>query len=394
MKDHENEMKEFVKLLNETDKKLQGAAPSSENIEDANVPLESWSSDEEINTFLATKFDLGLDLAEDDAGSEHLTPGNNETETRSVQDGDIPCLTLKEKRDIFKEEDKMFSMTYDKLLNKLWNMHEQNQGDQYVHYLTETKERYISLRDHLGRSFLHVAVEQGNTLFAEYILTAGFNPNVKEHCGATPLNVAVVKKNADLCTLLVKCGAAVRGPLFAGIPSPLEMASKLQVADIYDILNPDSSDAEDEVIMSYDLSFSKLKDLGSNATSDVSENIDRATDGFITGVVGDVGTCKSNTGVMERSSALSWVGVIPGDLHMKGTFIESCFKEQGPGGFHYIVRTVLKRPHLNEDAFKKKKFEKNNFRWIKEAVRDCGKSYAFAAVHEFKNSTFKNSTVV
>ena len=390
MKDHESEMEEFVKVLNETDKKFQGATPSMESTEET---TEKWSSDEEINTLLAEQFDLGLDLAKNDLAESYPTHENNETDIGGVQDEDIPCLTLKEKKDVFKEEDKVFSMRYDKLLNKLWNMHEQNQADQYVQYLTEKRERYINLRDHLGRSFLHIAVEQGNTLFAEYILTAGFNPNVKEHCGATPLNIAVAKKNADLCKLLIKCGAAVRGPLFGGIPSPLEMARKLQVAEIYDILNPDSSDIEDEDIMSYDLAFSKFKESGSkDKSNNSSENINRATDGFITGVVGDVGTCKSNRGVMERSSALSWVGIIPGDLHMKGAFIESCFKEQGPGGFHYLVRTVMKRPHLNEEVFKKKKFEKNNFRWIKEAVRDCGRSYAFAAVHEFKNSTYFPST--
>ncbi len=71
------------------------------------------------------------------------------------------------------------------------------------------------------------------------------------------------------------------------------------------------------------MSFSKLKDMGSSAKYDVSENINCLTGGFITGVVGDVGTCKSKRGVMERSSGLSLVGVIPGDLHMNGAFIES-----------------------------------------------------------------------
>ncbi len=56
-----------------------------------------------------------------------------------VQDGDIPCLTLKDKRYIFKEENKIFSMTYDKLLNMLWNISEKNQ---YVQYLTEKREWY------------------------------------------------------------------------------------------------------------------------------------------------------------------------------------------------------------------------------------------------------------
>ena len=57
-------------------------------------------------------------------------------------------------------------------------------------------------------------------------------------------------------------------------------------------------------------------------------NFQRATPGFITGVVGDVGTCKTNCGVMSRSTAYDWVGVIPGDLHTKGILQNHALKSK------------------------------------------------------------------
>ncbi len=41
--------------------------------------------------------------------------------------------------------------------------------------------------------------------------------------------------------------------------------------------------------------------------SQLEENCNRATPGFITGVVGDVGTCKTNRGVMSRADATGLV---------------------------------------------------------------------------------------
>ena len=77
------------------------------------------------------------------------------------------------------------------------------------------------------------------------------------------------------------------------------------------------------------------------------------------------------------------VGVIPGDFHTTGYFAEACFIEQGPGGFHFLVSKVLKRPKLTVEAFKKK-FSEGNLDRIREAVRDGAKAYGLAAVLEFK----------
>lgn len=57
---------------------------------------------------------------------------------------------------------------------------------------------------------------------------------------------------------------------------------------------------------------------------------------------------------MARTSVHEWIGLVPGDKHTKGYFCEACLKEQGPGGFHYIVNNIMKRPKLTRDAFKKK----------------------------------------
>ena len=116
------------------------------------------------------------------------------------------------------------------------------------------------------------------------------------------------------------------------------------------------------------------------------DDLQRATPSFITGVIGDVGTCKTNRSVMSRTTAYDWVAVIPGDLHSKGYLVEACHKEQGPGGFNYLVNKVLKRHKLTNDAFKKKKFAEGNLERIREAVLDGARAYGLAAVLEFQKS--------
>ena len=216
------------------------------------------------------------------------------------------------------------------------------------------------MRDHLGRSILHAAVEQQNVNLVECLLHAGFNPNVKEKCGVTPLLIAVILKNREICQMLVKSRAWVRGPIFTNIPSPLAVAQKMQLAEIMDIVNPQDFDDEDDDIANYDPIYSQSNNLPRTAGDNVKTptSFYRASPGFITGVVGDVGTCKNNRSVMSRTTGYEWLGIIPGDLHTKGYFAECCFKEQVPGGFHYLVAKVLKRPKLTTEAFKKKNLQK------------------------------------
>ena len=162
--------------------------------------------------------------------------------------------------------------------------------------------------------------------FVECLLHVGFNPNAKEKCGIASIIISAVLKSEKMCQLLVKSRACVRGPLFTNVPIPMAVAKKMELAEILEILNPTSSDEEDDDLCSYDPTFQSVQ-----------------SPGFITGVVGDVGTCITNCGVMSRSSSYDWVGIICGTMHTKGYLAEACFKEQGPGQFHYLVHKVLKR---------------------------------------------------
>ena len=48
------------------------------------------------------------------------------------------------------------------------------------------------MKDHLERTFLHVAVEQLDINFVKCLTHAGFNPNAKAKCGATPLIIEII----------------------------------------------------------------------------------------------------------------------------------------------------------------------------------------------------------
>ena len=61
---------------------------------------------------------------------------------------------------------------------------------------------------------------------------------------------------------------------------------------------------EDDLVASYDPGFSraaKLPPCQPTSGDTIKLNCNRATPGFITGVVGDVSTCKTNCGVMSRA---------------------------------------------------------------------------------------------
>ena len=379
MNDQEHEMANYEKSLYETEKRLAGLGQGLSDTEFAEGV--HWDAEEggdlldEENETALEDVHLDEELEFDIDDYENLEKA-------------VPCATLAEKKKKFKREDEIFSTTYARLLNKMWKFHQPDCLDEFILHLCNRKDTY-SVTDHLGRTITHVAVEQNHELLLECILAAGYNPNIKEHCGATPLTLAVIKKSTKLVKLLLSAGANVIGPLYAEIPTPLEMARKLELAEIYELMNPVDSDDDDECLLYYDEKLSttvvveQQQESSSNETS-----FDRSTPGFLTGVVGDCGTCKSNRGAMERSSCLNWMGIIPGDLHMKGSLSECCYKEHGVGGPLYITRNVMKRPGLKEEVFKEKKYDHDNLRKIKEAVKDCARSYGLAAALEFGKSPF------
>lgn len=329
-----------------------------------------------LKTLEATEkeFDSSQELTTNDDGDDELA-GDSDDENRT---------TIQQAKSRFAKCDQVFTELYNNIADKVWESKQSDSVERVIQDLS--KINLQDVRDHLGRTLLHMAVEQGNYDLACCLMQAGCNPNAKEMCGATPLVIAVIKKNKQVCELLVNHRACVRGPLFTNIPCPLKIAEQMQLAEIYEVLNPQMSDNEDDDISGYDDSFKRTDILIRDGSDEAVSQVDRNSEGFVTGLVGDQGTCKTIRGVMGRASAYEWAGIIPGDLHTKGYLCEACFKEQGPGGFHYIANKVMKRPKLISDVFKKKKFETGNQDRIKEAVQDCARSYGIAAVIEFAKS--------
>ena len=106
-------------------------------------------------------------------------------------------------------------------------------------------------------------------------------------------------------------------------------------------------------------------------------DINCSSHGFVTPVVGDVGTCKINNAAMNRSSSYRWVGLCPGELHNKGYYYEAVFKVHGSNGMHYLILEIMKRKKLIANAFKK--FQDGNLLYIREAIRDVSKAYGMGS---------------
>jgi hypothetical protein len=149
--------------------------------------------------------------------------------------------TLTQAQKHFSKCDKMFKELYDNIAAKV----EESMYNESVASLIEMlRTMNLSVTDHLGRTLLHVACEHGNVNLASCLLQAGINPNAKEMCGATALVISIIQKNKQLCQLLIHHQACVTGPLFVTIPSPLEIASKMEQTEIIEILNSNDSDSE------------------------------------------------------------------------------------------------------------------------------------------------------
>ena len=81
-------------------------------------------------------------------------------------------------------------------------MWEAIQSDRLERFVKEMADQphIRDMKDHLGRTFLHIAVEQLNLNFVEYLLHVGFDPNATRKCGVIPLVIASSLK-------VMKCGS-------------------------------------------------------------------------------------------------------------------------------------------------------------------------------------------
>lgn len=255
--------------------------------------------------------------------------------------------TLENERRRFETEDKHFWDVFNSFSSQLSDISGSNNEDSYLEFVNNvTNKQTATVHDHSGRFLLHVAVEQGNESLTKCLVYMGLDVNSREGCGITPLILAVLNKNTILCKFLVEAGARYIGPLFTSIPSPMCMAVKLNIGEVSQIFNADQelSDDENELIRELDGAFAKGRNTSHKTVPGQQSNIDinRSCPRFVIPVIGDVGTCKTNSAVMARSVSYRWVGLCPGDLHNKGYFCEAAFKVHGSSGLHYILLEVMK----------------------------------------------------
>ena len=208
-------------------------------------------------------------------------------------------------------------------MHEMLSVNTANSEESYIMSISSRENRKLTtIKDHLKRSLFHVAVEQDHQNFVKYLVELGMDINCREGCGLTPLSLAVHGKNGSVCKFLVESGAKHSGPLFTSIPSPLSMAKEMKLEDIQQIFEDDKvlSDEEDDFICSIDTTFQESLAAHEHPKGTV-QRFNRTVPSFITPIVVDVGTCKTNSAVMSRSRSYKWVGLCPGDLYNKGITI-------------------------------------------------------------------------
>lgn len=309
--------------------------------------------------------------------------------------GDIHVETIESTTRYFQQEDSALNKLYDRINGQMLNAMQSRESTDFSKLsdkLRSTRQEWEFVTDHLGRNILHCAVENGNISLVKILLSAGLNINVQEGCGAIPLTIAVLKREADMCKLLVENFASVSGALYSNMPSPIEMAEVMELDEIVTICEHEL--IENEYIHGImDDVFTYHTDPTTEKNVDGSENDEPETYNrsvhvqFPTAVVGDQGTCKVTRSTKNRSqAAFKWVAEIPGDLHTKGYLCEAAYKVQKTGVFLYLVNKVMKRAKVTEEAFKSRKFQHQNLSRIQEAVRDGGMALGLTVVYNFKKS--------
>ena len=304
--------------------------------------------------------------------------------------------------------DGKFKSVLDKLVKRMWEaQHDSDVSklDQFIGWLDKNREYWENVRDCNGRTILHAVVENGNTALVKTLISAGVDVNAKEMCGATPLTIAVVKKNEELSELLIQNFAMFDSRYFTTIPNPMTIAEKLDMKIVGTMKKMSDKGLADNYEIWRTFFCAEQASNADTRSSDDPDPVDPAVEGeayeykrshksCVTLTVGDQGTNKVIRGVKGRSeAAYGWCAEVPGDMHAKGYVYEVCKKVMSPGGFMYILQNVLSRKKITNESFGKKKFQEQNLNRIEEAVRDVGVAFGIASVLQFKNSSlFPNST--
>ena len=178
---------------------------------------------------------------------------DSEKEDTNVEDACVEkdnATTLDNEKRRFRREDEKFWSLYNELASHLRKSLQSDRDKEYNLFIQASSQKNLTITDHLGLSLLHIAAEKSNNVLAKSLVFIGCNVNAKEHCGLTPLHLAVLSSIVNLCAFLVEANAAYTGPMFSGIPSSKQMAEKLHLEEITALFVKDLTVAtkEDDLI--------------------------------------------------------------------------------------------------------------------------------------------------
>jgi hypothetical protein len=152
--------------------------------------------------------------------------------------------------------------------------------------------------------------------------------------------------------------------MFGNFPSPLEVAISMHSSCIVDLFNSYSRNLDCPIVRMMQFSEVDVPSSAEYKTANSTKSDTNETSRFVfkrsqckefsTAVVGDIGTCKNDRSVRNKDqSRYGWSTEVPGDMHTKGYLCKAVFKAQCVGGFHNVVYSVMNRPKLTKEAFRK-----------------------------------------
>ena len=154
------------------------------------------------------------DIEETDLEIQNLSD-NSEESNRDEYSGN---------HDLLKTSNEHFDNFFNSLVEKteeITRLSDESLLDSTIQGISKLTKKLESTRDKFSRRVLHAAVEQGNFTLTNILISSGVNPNSKELCGATPLSLAVLNSDINICDLLITNFAEFKGDMLATFLVPL-----------------------------------------------------------------------------------------------------------------------------------------------------------------------------